>query len=275
MAKVIWLFLLLGVLEFGVANGQDLAVQESTQVDISKDPKLNALRWMQNAAEYQILTKQAYRLATFQLNKALDDPSWTADEVQARSEDYQTKKPAIILDVDETVLDNSPFNARNILDGKPFSLATWNDWCNEAQARAVPGALKFIQGAKEKGVEVFYVTNRRDVVRTATLKNLKALGFPGDEEHLLTRNDDQGRGGDKVSRRAMVAEKHRIILLIGDNMSDLCSGMDVRDQAERNRVAAQKEKMLGARWILLPNPVYGGWERALNRDDDNLDPARK
>lgn len=237
--------------------------QEIAKPDPSKDPKLNALLWMQNAAEFRLLTRQAYRYAGGQLRKGLQDKNWSADEVQLQEGGFQNKKPAVILDVDETVLDNSPFNARNIIQGTAFNLENWNAWAHEEKARAVAGALEFITGAKKQGVEIFYVTNRRDGMRVATINNLKALGFPVTQAHLLTRNDKAGRGGDKVTRRAMVAANHRIVLLIGDNMADVCSQMDVADNRVRNRVARQKRVKLESRWIILPNPVYGGWERAL------------
>lgn len=248
--------------------------QDDPKPDPRRDPKLNALLWMQNAAEFRVLTRQAYRYAGEQLKKGLQDKDWSADEVQLEAGGFQDKPPAVILDVDETVLDNSPFNARNIIQGTAFNLENWNAWAHEEKARAVAGALEFITAAKKQGVEIFYVTNRRDGMRVATINNLKALGFPVTQAHLLTRNDKAGRGGDKVSRRAMVADNHRIVLLIGDNMADVCSQMDVADSSERNRVASQKGRQLESRWIILPNPVYGGWERALkNANKPALDQA--
>lgn len=252
-----------------VATGQDPAT-----VEPQNDPKLNALLWMQTAAEYRALTEQTYRFALLQLKEGLKDKKWSADEIQAKENNYQDKTPAVILDVDETVLDNSPYNARNIADSTAFNLESWNAWVKEEKAKEVPGALKFIKTAKQLGVKIFYVTNRRDTVRAATINNLKALGFPVDDAHLLTRNDDQGRGGDKVSRRKLVANKHRILLLIGDNMADVCGGMDTTSQLERNRIAKQN-KLLESRWIILPNPVYGGWQRALDPEHSNLDVARR
>ncbi len=249
--------------------------QDGVKPDASKDPKLNALLWMQNASEFRLLTRQAYRYAGEQLHKGLQDKNGCADEVQFKEGGFQGKKPSVILDVDETVLDNSPFNARNIIQGTAFNLENWNVWAHEEKARAVAGALEFITMAKKQGVEIFYVTNRRDGMRVATINNLKALGFPVTQAHLLTRNDKAGRGGDKVSRRAMVAVKHRIVLLIGDNMADVCSQMDNTDSSERNRIAKQKGEMLGARWIILTNPVYGGWERALKKaNGSGLDQAK-
>ena len=234
------------------------------------DRRFNAVAWMQQSAEYHLLTKQTYRHALQQLERGLSDQNWTADEVQLAAKDYRDKKTAVILDVDETVLDNSAFNARNIVDSKNFKSTIWNAWCEEEKALAIPGALDFIHAAESKGVKVFYITNRDDALKTATLNNLRKLGFKATAETVLTRNGQQGRGDDKVSRRAMVAEKHRILLLIGDSLSDMCSGMGTRDQAQRNATAIDKAKALSQGWIVMPNPVYGSWERALPKGSRGL-----
>jgi len=233
------------------------------QIQVEADARYGGLTWVQNSAEFALLTRQTYRGATQQLIDGLQDRKWSADEVQADEGGYESKTPAVILDVDETVLDNSAFNARNILRGKQYTTQSWNDWCQEGQADAIPGALDFIKSAEALGVRIFYVTNRRDEVKEATIKNLNELGFQADESNVLTKNEDEGRGDDKISRRAMVAAEHRIVLLIGDSMSDLCSGMDVPNTKRRNEIADEKTGMLGARWVMMPNPVYGSWQRAL------------
>lgn len=239
------------------------SVGQQERIDVEKDSRYNAVTWVQNSAEYKCLTTQTFRMAQTQLNIALNDPKWSADEVQVAEGGYEEKTPAVILDVDETVLDNSSYNARNITTGQNYTTASWNAWCQEAKATPIPGALEFARAAKGMGIEVFYITNRHDDVREATLNNLKATGFPVDEAHLLTKNSEQGRDGNKISRRATVCKTHRVLLLIGDNLSDLFSGMDVRNTKRRNEIALEKHAMLGSRWIVLPNPVYGGWERAL------------
>lgn len=248
-----------------------LAQQDVQQeVDVKNDERYNAVCWVQNSAEYRLLTEQTYRMALTQLSIGAKDPKWSADEVQVVEGGYENKSPAVILDVDETVLDNSAFNARNVEDNRDYTTEEWNAWCLEEKALPIAGALDFIKGAQGIGVEVFYVTNREDDVRDATLNNLKALGFPVDEEHLLTKNSDKGRDGNKISRRASIAEKHRIVLLIGDNLSDLFTGMEVRNTKRRNEVAAEKTALLGSRLIVMPNPVYGGWQRALPEDKKAL-----
>ncbi len=242
------------------------------KIDVELDPRYNAVTYVQNSAEFALLSEQTYRMALSQLYVGMEDPNWTADEVQIVEGGFHSKPPAVILDCDETVLDNSAFNARNILHKQDYESEIWNAWCQEGQADAIPGALDFIRRTEALGVKVFYITNRRDVVKAATIRNLKALGFPADETTVLTKNDDLGRGDDKVSRRAMVAKDYRIVLLIGDSMSDLCTGMDVYNTKRRNEVALEKTSMLGSRWIMLPNPVYGSWQRALPKAEKALKP---
>ncbi|HMO14129.1 MAG TPA: HAD family acid phosphatase, partial [Pirellulaceae bacterium] len=213
------------------------AVSQESPQNVDKDRRFNAVAWMQNAAEYKVMTTQIYRLAILQLDKGLDDPTWTADEEQWAAGDFHSKQPAVILDVDETVLDNSAFNARNILERQRFTEESWNAWCLEERAELVPGVKAFIDAAQARDVKVFYITNRDDIALQATINNLLRLGLPACETTVLTRNEEAGRGDDKRSRRAMVAKEHRIVLLIGDSLSDICYGMDTRDQAERQKIA--------------------------------------
>ncbi len=256
--------LIIAVLIVGVINST------SAQQKLENDRRYNAITYVQNAFEYQMLAKQAYRLARVQLETGLADTKWSADEFQIEADDFADKPPAVILDVDETVLDNSPYNARNIIDQKNFNRQAWNRWCKEVKATAIPGVVEFVKQAEKRGVKVFYVTNRDDELKPATIENLKKIGLTADKHNVLTRNEQAGRGDDKLSRRAMVAKKHRVVLLIGDSMSDLCSGMGTKNQKQRNSRAAKISKMLGERWIMLPNAAYGSWERAVPSGRDAL-----
>jgi acid phosphatase len=197
------------------------------------------------------------------LDRALGDPSWTAALEQTG--DFADLPPAVVLDVDETVLDNSFYEARLIMQGLEYTTDTWNEWCNEAAATPVPGALEFTRYAAGKGVKVFYVTNRRHVVEEATRRNLQELGFPLDSEEdtLQTRGEKRAwEGPDKRPRRRDIGSRYRILLLIGDNLGDFVSGAEV-SIAERNALAERYSDYWGTRWIVLPNPQYGSWEGAL------------
>ena len=235
--------------------------------DAPPDRRYDAVTWMQASAEYQLLTKQTYRHAANQLLAALDDPHWSADEIQTVEGGFQNKPAAIILDVDETVLDNSAYNARNIRDGKLFSLQAWNAWCEERRAIAIPGAVDFIQRAEALGVKVFFITDREDEVKEATIENLRKIGVNATAENVLTKNP---KLDDKISRRAIVSQDYRILLLVGDSMSDLCSGMGTREWEQRHKIGAEKSELFGPRWVMLPNPVYGSWQRALPPENNGL-----
>jgi acid phosphatase len=224
--------------------------------------QLNAVLWVQSSVEYEATARQAFRLADVRLADALDDPSWTAALEQGEA--FTGLLPAVILDVDETVLDNSPFQARLIRDGREFESEAWSAWTAEARARAIPGALGFTRRADSLGVRVFYVTNRDYTDEEATRRNLEQLGFPLDEDAdvLLTRGERPEWGSDKASRRAHVARTHRVLLVIGDDLNDFVSGARETREA-RLALARRHEEAWGLRWIVLPNPTYGSWESTL------------
>ncbi len=233
---------------------------------------VDATLWTQVSAEFRGASLQAYRLARLRLEEALGDSSWTAAREQ--EEPYRTKPPAVILDVDETVLDNSPYQARLIRLGGTYGPDTWDPWVREARAPAVPGALAFTRFARERGVRVFYVTNRDADLEPATRRNLERLGFPLADtlDVLLTEGERPGWDGTKVARREHVAEGHRILLLMGDNLGDFTDepqpGRWVRGEAVARpggrpaREPRVGERWWGRRWIVVPNPVYGSWEDA-------------
>lgn len=237
-------------------------------------PTTSATLWVQNSAEYQALTKSIYRTATSNLGLALEDNYWTAYPDQ-QDENIRQKPPAIILDVDETVLDNSAFQARMIKQNKSYNPELWNEWVMEAKADAVPGALAFIKRAADEGIAIYYLTNREAKVEEGTRKNLTQLGFPlsADEEHILSKNERPNWTSAKTERRAYVADQHRILMLFGDNLNDFVSAEDI-SQKKRDQLVKEHENKWGRTWFLLPNPVYGSWESALYDFDSSLSPSQ-
>jgi acid phosphatase len=263
-----WIVLWAAVAVSPAMAAEKAPASRAKPVNVEQNPAFNAVVWMQNSAEYRLGARQAYRTAGDRLETLLNDPLWTADLKQLDAGGYVGKPPAVILDLDETVLDNSAYNARLILDGQPFDMATWLQWVRQEQAPAVPGAVEFLLTALRRGVHVVYITNRSDEEKTPTINNLRKLGLPADEETVLTANPDDDRGTDKVSRRALVARHYRIVMLVGDNLGDFCDGVNTADQPERNAAAEAKERLLGAGWILLPNATYGGWEKPIKALSD-------
>jgi len=229
-----------------------------------------ATLWVQTAAEYRAGTTQAYRLATRLLDEALRDPCWTADVAQQLGGGYACKPPAVVLDADETVLDNGALQARLLLAAladpakdDEFDVAAWDAWVAERRAAAVPGVAAFLAQAVARGVTPFIVTNRSDAEHAATVDNLRALGLPFDAARVLTKHEAAGRPNDKTSRRAAIAARYRILLLCGDDLNDFVSGFLEGGPADRARAYAAHEAWVGTRWIVLPNPVYGSWRQAL------------
>ena len=218
---------------------------------------------MQTAEEYGATTLQAYRLAQLQLEAALKDPSWTAALEQTG--DFAKLPPAVVLDIDETVLDNSYFQARQVRDRAPYSEERWGEWVREARATAIPGALAFTQYAAKNGVTVFYVSNRQAPLEEPTRKNLAALGFPLNDkiDTVLSRSErPEWQASGKGPRRQHVARDYRILLLIGDDLGDFVVNAAGTVEERRTRTAPQDD-WWGRRWIVLPNPTYGSWERAV------------
>lgn len=248
---------------------------------------LNAVLWVQTAVEYRATALQAYALGRRALDEALADPTWTA--LLEQQGDYAELPPAVILDIDETVLDNSPYEARLLLDRATYDESSWAAWVEQRAAEAVPGAREFVVYAAARGVAVFYVSNRRAPLEAATRDNLAAEGFPLDDtiDTVLLRGEIPAwEASDKTPRFRHIAADHRVLLMFGDNMGDFtaASGGDV---AERAAFATEHVEYWGTRWITLANPTYGSfisavlgeggptsWEVAVQRKKQALDPRR-
>jgi len=230
-----------------------------------RHPTLHATLWTQTAVEYAGVTRGTYRLAGLMMERALPDSTWTAVPEQADQPpaQYRDKPPAVVLDVDETVLDNSAYQARLIRSNESYDTESWNAWCRERRADPVPGALAFARRADSLGVQVIYLTNRDSVVEAATRENLTTLGFPvEDEPDAVLTQGEKPEWEPKAPRRAWVAERYRVLLLVGDNLGDFVDPADTTLSA-RQQMAENHKKFWGTRWIALPNPQYGSWEGAL------------
>jgi len=219
---------------------------------------LNATLYVQSSAEYRGAATQTFAAARRALDEALADPSRVA--ALEETNDDPSQPPAIIVDADETVLDNTAFEARVINAGITYDEKMWKQWTSEGAATAIPGATEFLAYAKSRGVTVFYITNRDEDERSGTLANLRKLGYPIDESgaNLLLR---ENKNSDKTSRRKSVADKYRVLLLAGDDLNDFANVRRAPWQ-ERDALVTEKKDWWGTRWFMLPNPMYGSWEHA-------------
>ncbi len=222
---------------------------EFTSKDLNEESIL-ALSWMQTAAEYKALAHQAFNLAKLR---------WDMDK--------QEGKKAVVVDVDETIIDNSPFNAGLIGKDYGYSDDTWKEWCEDMSATAIPGAVDFLKHVDKTGGTIFYVTNRKEIPKKniqlldVTIKNLQALGFPQVvKEQMLLRT---GTSNKQPRRNMITGQGFRIVLLLGDNLNDFSEAFSQQTIPERAEAVELERDKFGDMFIVLPNPIYGAWEAAV------------
>jgi 5'-nucleotidase (lipoprotein e(P4) family) len=259
---------------------EDLPAPRAVNKEAPLNRSLDANLWMQISAEYRACCYQAYNLARRRLIEKLQSPppgGWA-------------KPPAVVLDLDETVLDNSAFQTRLIRNGLTFDDKTWDDWeKNEYEkVRLVPGSKAFIDEAKRLGVAIVYITNRsqKKELREGTLNALGRLGIKIPDDDLLCLVDTS----DKSKRRADVEKQYTVLLLIGDNLRDLHDGdfrstldnakptqrtedrAKLREAIEKRAFAVDRcADLFGREWIILPNPAYGEWAKVLGLGEKDKD----
>jgi acid phosphatase len=231
------------------------------------DERLHSTLWVQTSAEYVISTKQVYSMATQDLGAALRDPNWNA--VLEQGDHGGDLPPAIIVDIDETILNNAGHAARAIIARKGFVQEIWRAWVREKVAPAVPGAVDYLLEAEAMGITVFYMSNRFHDLEEATRKNLEAVGCPlrKDIDVVLLREEKPGWGIGKSPRRAWVAENFRVLQIVGDDLRDFVHVPEDDDDAARIEIALSHHDRWGEGWYMLPNPIYGGWEQALMKGE--------
>lgn len=246
------LFLPVGV--FAQAQAPSMSRQSGADFEY----QVGALLWTQSSAEYRALAYQAFSLAKLRF-----------DQVAPKQKSARWRKPpAIVVDVDETVMDNSRFQAELILRGVGYTSDAWKGWVDRAEAGAVPGAVEFLTYAANNGAHVFYITNRKEVEKAGTVANLKKLGFPGVSDDTVMVK--QGDSSSKESRRKTVRERYRIVLLIGDNLNDFADDFSGKSIADRSAEVDRQQAQFGSTFIVVPNPMYGDWEAAVYGNKSGL-----
>ena len=230
--------------------------QPEAPVNLSDQMLLGTL-WMQHSAEARVIKEQIY-----------DD---AIEKLKTNIERYKGERPmAVIVDIDETVLDNSPYSARLIKSGTDYTKESWNKWVNERNADVVPGALRFLRYAEGHGVEVFYISNRMEDNREVTIENLRDHELPfADETHMMLRTETS----DKTERRNRVKDEYRVVLLVGDQLTDFTENVEEFHADIPNYESAMDS--LRTSFVLLPNPLYGSFEDVLYQHQSGLSNKQK
>lgn len=222
-----------------------------------------ATLWQQTSGERRALSYQAFNLARMMLDRDL------------RVHRRDRKPRAIVVDCDETILDTSRFEGKEITARMNYNQKDWTEWINRVEAEAVPGAVEFLRYASAHGVRVFYVTNRNESQRAGTAANLKKLGFPNVNDQTLLIQTDL-KDSSKEGRRRDVGARYRIVLLMGDDLNDFAAVFEnSMTIADRIAAADRFKEEFGKRFIMLPNAMYGNWESAMYGYNFKLTEAEK
>ncbi|RVT47185.1 acid phosphatase [Rheinheimera sediminis] len=236
---------------------------------------MNATLWYQSSAEFKASAIQSYQTAALQLPLALADKSWTA--LTNQTANYQQLPPAIIVDIDETILDNSPVAAQSVKLNAGFDPKLWDQWVAMATAKAVPGAVNFVNKAEASGVTVLYISNRECEKRVTsgdacpqkmdTLRNLRAVGIEKiDASQIWLKSEKPGWSSEKESRRVLAAQDFRVLMSIGDDFGDFLPDVKKNITPEqRSMLVDQYQNYWGTKWFVLANPTYGSWQTILKQ----------
>ena len=245
-----------------VAN--DVVAQEALKQkqQYQAETETMGLLWMRTSAEYRALAYQGYNVAMNAVKMAVTDPS------------HQRKPLAIVLDADETVVDNTKLMGESIVNGNGrFDAPWWRQAVHQGKSQAMPGAVEFLNEVHKQGVEIFYVSNRYAPVNLdVTIQNFKELGFPSvDKDHVLLFEKDS----DKQPRFDMIAKKYYVVLYMGDNAGDFPIGTKGKTLAERNAIIDNHKEDFGTTFVVFPNPAYGSWVSSLAKGYQNLSPEEQ
>ncbi len=247
-----------GLLITSVVSTYFATVSTAQQTQIAgadNEYQIGAVLYMQKAAEYRALTYQAFNLAHWQL-----DADFDKHNLKKLTKSERKMPRAVVVDIDETVLDNSPAQSDGIKKHQAFDLKTWYAWGEMRKAKAIPGAVDFLSYAVSKGVKVFFVSNRDEVQKQATIDNLKTVGFQDvSAENVILRTTES----TKEPRRQAISAIYRIVVLMGDNLDDLSNVFEKKSVDDRFAEVDKMSSSFGKKFIVLPNAMYGTWENAI------------
>ena len=254
--KTKFISIILAIFLFSCTNSSDKYLSTKKK-SIANNNLIMATLYNYYASEYKALSYQAYNIGKQRLSII-------------KKNNPGKNNLAVVVDIDETILDNSPYEAKSIESGKNYP-AYWNTWCNLSAAKPVPGSLEFLKYADSLGFNIFYVSNRKKNLEEATVKNLKNLRFPQlKDTHLLLREKKSGTNkepNNKQPRREKITSQgYEIVLLAGDNLGDFYED----NFLGKNRYAEMKKHKndFGKKFIVLPNAMYGKWIKSIGVTDN-------
>ncbi|QBF26285.1 5'-nucleotidase, lipoprotein e(P4) family [Pseudomonas tructae] len=225
---------------------------------------VDAVAWRQTAAEFRALYYQGFNVAKARLDQAL------------ANQKPGDKKPAIISDIDDTILSSNTYWGFLIGQDKEFfDDAVWDRWVAANGPTLTPGALEFLDYAKSRGVEIFYVSSRDQGDKTYeyALNNLRALKVPyADEAHVTILRESS----NKEPAQHKIAEQYNVLLMLGDNLNDFERSFYVDNVDKRAQLVDASRSRFGGQYIIFPNPTDGHWLKAIFGESEPADtPANR
>lgn len=214
-------------------------------------PTGTEVKYVRDAEEYATLTRQVYRLAT--------------DAVNGSGRARMSGPWAVVLDLDETVLDNSTYQLERATYGAPFSTSSWNAWVQRIEAGVVPGVVDFVSSVRRLGGHIAWISNRDESTRAATILNLQRFSLWTDNDRLCLATDSTYP--KKVRRREVTEGRGAcswngtatpVVVYVGDQMTDFPGPGEADPDAG-------KDTAFGRRFFILPNPMYGAWQTSVTR----------
>lgn len=264
------LSLLVFVLLLPLSFAQQAAARKEDRCQPPEFPgEIYASLWMQTSGEYRAICLQTFRQALESVRRS----ATTAPRSMGAPVGPEGKPLAVVADLDETILDNSPYNVELQLQLNPgercFSVRTWNAWVknNGKDTALVPGASRFISQVEALKVVMVYISNRPESLRRSTIETLASLGVSvqglesAERARLLLQTDQSG----KESRQRAVSQGYHVVAFLGDNLADFPGSFGRTAQSRSERVE-ELEELWGTYWFVLPNPVYGNWERVIHEN---------
>jgi len=232
-------FLLYGCainLDFGLGEEDPKPELNKAKLNLEKIKLPNDIRWVSKSSEYKILCEQTYKNAWNNLSEILNQSN---------------QQSAIIMDLDETVLDNSKYQIGLTEKGESYNPESWSEWVNLKEAELVPGAKQFIDNVRLTNTTIIFLSNRMAKNELPTIENMKRLNIYNEKDIFLLRIDKPDK--KHVRRNEVTSGTGRleqvgpmeVLAYFGDAFHDF-------PQESENYI-------FGQNMFMFPNPMYGKW----------------